>query len=541
MSTSATLEQAAPSRHRVRGTRPLLRLALRRDRLMIPIWVYALVAAAVGTGYSFKALYGSTAEQEQLAAGVNANSSILALVGRLHEPLSVAGLTSWRLLGLGAVLTSVMSILLVVRHTRAEEEEGRLELLAAGSVGRFAPLAAALSVMALANVTVAVLMASGLVLIGFPTIGSIAFGLGWCTVGIGFGGLAAVTAQIAGTARSANGMAMAALGAAFLLRAAGDAGTATWLSYLSPIGWAQRLRPYTDENWWPLLPLLGFAAVTMLVAVRLNDRRDLGGAMLAARPGPVDSTGLTGVRALAWRLQRAGLLGWGVAILIWGLVIGNLAGDVGKLLGSSTQLQELMAELGGPGALADSFIAATAGILGLIVAAFAVQTLLRLRAEETSGRAELLLSGSVGRIPWLLATVWPAVRGSALLLAVGGLGTGGAYALRSGDAGQIGRVLGATLVQLPAVLVVIGAGVLVLGLLPRWAAAIWGLLGVFLLLGQLGPALQLPGWAIRISPFGSLPKLPGEALAWGPVVALVLVALVLGGIGAAAFRHRDLG
>ena len=37
-----------------------------------------------------------------------------------------------------------MAILLVVRHTRAEEETGRAELVGAGVVGRHAPLAAAL-------------------------------------------------------------------------------------------------------------------------------------------------------------------------------------------------------------------------------------------------------------------------------------------------------------------------------------------------------------------------------------------------------------
>ncbi len=41
------------------------------------------------------------------------------------------------------VATAIMSILLVVRHTRAEEETGRAELVRAAAVGRRAGLAAA--------------------------------------------------------------------------------------------------------------------------------------------------------------------------------------------------------------------------------------------------------------------------------------------------------------------------------------------------------------------------------------------------------------
>ena len=42
------------------------------------------------------------------------------------------------------VATAIMAVLLVVRHTRADEEAGRTEVLRALPVGRFAPATAAL-------------------------------------------------------------------------------------------------------------------------------------------------------------------------------------------------------------------------------------------------------------------------------------------------------------------------------------------------------------------------------------------------------------
>ncbi|MGW5949929.1 hypothetical protein ACWFRN_33725, partial [Streptomyces celluloflavus] len=124
------------------GTGTLLRLALRRDRLLIPAWVLALGLAVASTGSAFETLYATAAERAGLAASMNANSSLRALYGPVFSD-SVGGLVAWRMAGLGAVLAAVMSLLIVVRHTREEEETGRQELLSAAVVGRRAPLTAA--------------------------------------------------------------------------------------------------------------------------------------------------------------------------------------------------------------------------------------------------------------------------------------------------------------------------------------------------------------------------------------------------------------
>jgi putative exporter of polyketide antibiotics len=56
--------------------------------------------------------------------------------------------------------------------------------------------------------------------------------------------------QLVENAGAANSIAVAAL--AYLARAAGDAGQGDlwWLSWASPIGWAQQIRPFAGERWW---------------------------------------------------------------------------------------------------------------------------------------------------------------------------------------------------------------------------------------------------------------------------------------------------
>ena len=125
-----------------------------------------------------------------------------------------------------AVPAAMMSIFLVVRHTRAEEETGRAELIRSAVVGRYAAPVSALIVASLANVGVAVLTALAMISGGLDATDSVAVGIGLGLTGLAFAGVATVTAQLTEHARSASSVAMAVLGAAFLVRAVGDAARA---------------------------------------------------------------------------------------------------------------------------------------------------------------------------------------------------------------------------------------------------------------------------------------------------------------------------
>src|SRR2546429_3392945 len=90
-----------------------------------------------------------------------------------------------------------------------------------------------------------------LVVLGLPVAGSVAFALVITTCGLAFSAIAALAAQLASGARSARGLALGVLGAAYLLRAVGDAsgtGGGSWLTWLSPLGWAALAPPHTTAR-----------------------------------------------------------------------------------------------------------------------------------------------------------------------------------------------------------------------------------------------------------------------------------------------------
>jgi ABC-2 type transport system permease protein len=434
----------------------------------------------------------------------------------------------------------VVAFSLVIRHTRAEEETGRLELLAGGVLGASASLVSALAVAMTAAAATGALTAGALVLAGLPVSGSLAFGLAWTATGVAFAGVGAVAAQLTASARAARGLATAVLGLAYLLRALGDSRDAPWLSWSSPLGWGQQVRPFAGDRWSVSLVLLAFAAVCVAVAHLLARRRDLAAGLVQDRPGPAEAARYLGSSlALAWRLERGVLLAWTAGFAVLGLVLGNVAANIGDML-DSPESREMILELGGVNGLTDAFIAAELGFMAVIGTAFGIQAVLRMHAEETSLRLEGVLATGASRPRWFLGSASTAFLGPLLLAVVSGVAVGVAHAVQTGEPGDVGRVLAGALVQVPAVWMVVALVVAAYGLVPRLAPAGWAFLVVFLLLGELGPLLQLPAWALDLSPYGHVPRLPGGVFQLTPLLWLVGLAATLVSVGLVAFRRRDV-
>ncbi|MFC7305733.1 ABC transporter permease [Streptomyces monticola] len=515
------------------GTGTLLRLALRRDRVMVPLWVLFLGGTTASSAGTLGEIYGTQAERAGVVTSIAANSSLRSLYGPVFDD-SLGAIVTWRYLAFMAAFAAIMSLLIVVRHTREEEETGRQEMLSAAMVGRRAPLTAALLVALIANAGIALLVTLGLA--GEGAGGALALGLAIGGVGMVFATMAAMMAQLTETARLAKGLTAAVLGLAWVLKAAGDAAAddaSHVLTWLSPIGWAENLRAFAGERWWVLGLIAAAAVVQGVLAYTLAGRRDIGMSFLPARPGPADGR-LSSAGGLAWRLQRGSLLGWGIGFLLTGVMFGGMTEGAADLVGDNRQTKEMLTRLGGQAGVTDAFLSAMVSMLGMVAAVYIVQSVLRLNGEETSQRGEPVLAGAVGRVRWAAGHLVIAFGGAALLMLLAGLG------LALGHGKQPAAVLGGCLVLVPAIWLIGAVAVLVYGLVPRAAVLGWAYAGLSLALGWLGAAFNLPDWALKISPFAHLPKLPGHAMEWGPFAVLLLLAAAGTAVGLAGLRRRDI-
>jgi ABC-2 type transport system permease protein len=525
------------------GTGELWRLALRRDRVMLPAWVAVFVFMAAVSASATVGLYPDATSRVQAAEAINGTPSLVALYGRIYDVTSLGAIAMIKMGGLGAALLAVVAFNVVIRHTRAEEETGRLELLAGGVVGRQASLAAGLLSAGVAATATGVLTALALVAAGLPAAGSFAFGLAWASAGVVFAGVGAVAAQLTPSARSARGIAAAVLAAAYVARAVGDSTGGlepTWLSWASPIGWSQQVRPYAGDRWAVILVSVLVTAACVVAAAWLNRRRDFGGGLVSERPGRAGATtALRSPLALAWRLERGALAGWAAGFLVLGVVLGNVVGNIGDML-DSPQAQQMILVLGGVDRLTDAFIAAELGFMAIAAAAFGVQAALRMHGEETALRLEPVLATAVSRFRWAAGQVSVALAGPLVLVLLGGLAVGGANAARTGVPADLWRVALGALAYVPATWVVVGLVVAVYGNLPRATPASWGLLVGFLLVGEIGALLELPSWVMNLSPFTHTPRLPGGEFRAEPLLWLTGVAAGLLVLGFAGLRRRDV-
>ncbi|HYK29067.1 MAG TPA: ABC transporter permease [Streptosporangiaceae bacterium] len=528
------------------GTGELARFAMRRDRILLVVWIYALTAIAGSGGFGLKLIYKTPADRASLAGAVRSDPALAFIYGQLHGS-SLGALAAWRYLAYAALAAALMSIFLVVRHTRADEETGRLELIGSAAVGRNASLAVAMLVASVANIAVCVLTVAVLALSGLPIGGAIAYALAETACGLVFAAIAAISAQISGTARGARGIAITAIAVAFLLRGVGDSGGGhglSWMTWLSPIGWAELVRPFTGDRWWVLALPVGVTVVGVVTAFVLAARRDQGSGLVQPKPGPADASwALSGPGGLAWRLQRGSIAGWVVGFLLGGLAIGVVGNGIGKLLGSTGAVSKALTEIGGQAALTNAYLAACMSLLGLVAAAYAVSAVLRLRAEEADGRGEPVLVAPVSRQHWGGSHLLVALVGTVAVLVAGAFGMGFGYGASISDLGtQVPRLIGAGLAQVPAALLVAAVAAAFVGLAPRasvpagWTAvAVCGFIGVF------GPALQLSQKVLDISPFTHVPKLPGGTFTATPLVWLSGIAVALAVVCLVGLRHRDIG
>ncbi|MBJ7450457.1 MAG: ABC transporter permease [Blastococcus sp.] len=526
------------------GTGVLMRLVARRDRALLAVWVVLLGLFPLLMVIAQESLQGDLASRRAFVASIDSNSAFLMLYGSAYGA-SRGALGVWAA-GAGFWFVAVASMLTVIRHTRTDEETGRRELLGATVVGRHAGLAAALIVTLAANLALALVAVLSLVVVGLPIGGSLAFGLSLAAVGWTFAALAAVAAQLTVSAQAARGLAFAGFGAAWLLRAVGDAagpdGAASWLAWLSPLGWARMVRPFGGERWALLLLMLVVTITLTAGAVALAARRDVGAGVLRPRLGPAAAApGLRTPLALAWRLHRGRMLAWTAGIALLSGVMSTSAKSAADLFESSPGMGRMFELVGSGSGPSEIFLSAIMGMLGLLAGAYGVAAMLRVRVEETAARAEPLLATSVSRLRWATSHLVFALLGPAVALGAAGLAGGLVYGSSSGELGrELPRVLAGALVQLPAVWILVGVTLALFGLRPRQAWGSWVPLGAFVLLWAVAMSLQLSQWLLNLSPFNQVPKLPGGAVATTPLLWLLGLAAALVVAGLAGFRGRDL-
>jgi len=544
------------------NTGTLIKFIFRRERVISAIWIITLVLFSMGVAPAMANMFPDTASRTQFATAFN-NPIMIAMMGPIYgaDNYTSGAMYGGLMIVWYAIAVAVMNIFFVVRHTRADEQAGRVEVVRSLPTGRLANLNATMISAMILNLILGLFTGLGLAVLGVESMdfaGSMIYGAATATIGMVFAAIAAVFSQLSTNASGATGMSFASIGLFYMIRAAGDMEGIEILSCISPLGLVLRSQSYVENNIWPSLLLFLIAIALSLVAYKLNSIRDLGQGFIAAKPGrAAASASLQGAFGLAWRLLRTPLIIWAIVMFSLGASYASVVGQIDSFIGDSP---EYMTILGVPVDLLPSLsqadqskmIVESFGIfvtlmMTLVAIVPLINAVLKIRSEEREGRTENVVSRAVPRCKYMAGYVILAFVASIIIQFLTAIGLYGTAAYVAGDSNPFvfSELLQSFFAFLPALWVIIGFTVFIVGMFPKATGVVWGYFGLVAFTSFIG-RLVFTGnleWIMNLTPlhFVSQPEpLKDYVISYPPLFIMTAVAAVLTTIGFIAYRKRDM-
>ncbi len=525
------------------NTGALMLFILKRDRIRLAVWILAIALFTISTAALLPDLYPGAADKLVLAETVE-NPAITFMLG---PSAGLGNYTDGAMMGhfmlvFTAIFAAIMSILMVTRHTREDEEEGRTEMIKSLPVGSLSSLTSTLLILVIANLLIFLLVGLGLNALPIESMdieGSLLFAAIIGTVGIFYAGLTGLFAQLTSNVRATLGLSFGFLIGEYILRGIGDVGNGA-LSYISPLGLITQSEVYVNNYWWPIFVLLVVSALIFALSLYLNSIRDLGAGLIGSRPGKrYASRYLSSPLGLALRLERSSIIAWTIGMFILGIAYGSLLGDLEGFLGTSQLVQDMIPTIEGM-SLTYSFVTMLITIISIFSTIPVIIFILKLRSEEKKNRLEQLLASPLSResliasytlIGFLAAIVMQ-------LLSVLGLWLAASFVME--DLISLKVLLQAAFANLPAIWFFLALGVFFIGCIPRLTGMTWAFLIYSFFVGYLGEVLKLPSWMAKLSPFSHIPSVPAEEFKISILLIITAIAFILIVIGFVGYNRRDI-
>lgn len=525
------------------GTGKLIAFIIRRDRLRIPIWIISLALITFATALSLTDLYATPADRQVIAETMN-NPAMTAMIGQGYgiKNYTIGAMLAHQLLLFSAIAVAIMNILSVVRYTRADEEDGRLELIRSFPIGRLANINAGVIVSILTNIILAIIIGFGLVALKIESIdlnGSLIYGGALAATGIFFTALTAMLAQISQNTRNAIGLSLGSLILFYIIRALGDVSESI-MAWFSPLGWVLSTEVFVNNYSLPLILSVSVSLIIIAFTYYLNSIRDLDAAFLSSKPGKNNASPLLlSPLGLAFRLQRTGLIAWAIGILIVGIMYGSILGDLESFFESIDIMEKMLPAVEGF-SLTEQFVTLLTSVMAMISTVPVLMVILKLYSEEKKNQTELLLSRAVSRTQLILSYLIIAIFTAFVMLSLAMIGLWSTGLVVMDNPIHFSTFYGGGMAYLPAILIMIGITLLLIGLTPRLASLIWGYLIYSFIVLYLGGLLDFPDWMNTLSPFGYIPTVPTQEVNFLKMCLITLVGIIIIVIGFISYRKRDI-
>ncbi|MCL2522055.1 MAG: hypothetical protein FWE36_04255 [Erysipelotrichales bacterium] len=523
----------------------LMQFIIRRERVSSSIWIFGLLIFTISVALALPGMF-PLLEERIIMRETMQSPAMVAILGPVFGnelSYSVGVMFANQMLLFTLLAVAIMNIFFVVKHTRTDEEQGRSEVIRSLPVGRLSTLSATLLVALLINFILAVFTGFGLALVSFEEAtfgGAMMYGFVIGVTGFFFACATAVFSQFSSNSRGANIFSIIFLFLLFGIRAIGDVAE-NFLSFISPLGLVLQTQVYVNNYIWPLIIVFFLSIFLVVLACFLNLIRDLGQGLIAAKPGKAAASKmLLSPMGLAIRLLKVLLIAWLIGMFYFGLMYGAVMDFMADFIENNDFFQQILppSDEHEPVVM---FLSMLMLIMSLMGAVPALMAILKLRTEEKSGRLEQLLAKPVGRTKLLTSYLLIAFVTSFLVLFMSAFGLWGASALMMEEVPfSLGLSLQIIFVFLPAIWLMLGLAVFLIGFAPKLVNLIYLYLGFSLFVVYLGGVLNLPSWMRKLSPYGYIPQLPADDVRIHVLIIISVIAMILAVSGWFGYKRRDM-
>lgn len=527
------------------NTGKYIRFILRRERVYIITWIVLLFVITICQAQSFGDLYPTQADRQIVAESMS-NPAMTAIMGKTYgkENYTLGALMSQQTLLFTVVATAIMNILFVNRNLRGDEEAGRIELVRSRAIGKLFNISAAIIVSIGMNVVLSVLIGAGLGSLNMESMdlkGSMLFGTALGASGFMFAAITAFINQLFTNAKGALGFSFGILGFSYFVRAIGDIGNEN-IAMISPLGWVMRTQVYVKNIIWPIMLLIGVAIILLVLAIWINNKRNLGAGIFHERSGRDSASAfLRTPLELVVKILRMEYFVWIIVYIVLGLSFGAMMNEIKIQMESNEMLLQILACDPKDGDLLYQFINIITSIFAMITTIPVITTIVKVRNEEVSNRIECLISKAITRRKLLSAFFFCAIFISVVLQLVFAVSFWcSANQVIEGAAVDMEDMLKTACVYIPAIWIMAGLGTAIIGLIPNKTIIVWIFFAYSFFVNYFGAMLDLDEWMIKISPYGNVPNVMADGMEWKKLIVLLVISIFLTVLGYIGYRRRDL-
>ncbi len=225
-------------------------------------------------------------------------------------------------------------------------------------------------------------------------------------------------------------------------------------------------------------------------------------------------------------------------MFVFAAAYGSVLGDIETFVAENEFYQKIMG-VNDEYSIPMMFVSMVGSILSLLGIVPVVTSILKLHKEEVEGRNVNVLSRPVKKEKYLLGYILIGFVLSIVIKIASALGLYGAATAVLSEKIELEYFIKSFIVYLPALWVVMGVAVFLLGCMPKLTALTWVLFGYSFLTTFVGRVLDLPEIMDYFTPFSFIPKLPVEEIEILPLGILVLIAVGLVILGVVGYGKRE--